>query len=136
MTQLINEAKRFQELAGINEVKIQPPSINLADFLERNDDEVSEKVFDPAIERHGIPKEHATYYTWNLLDPSDYGGKENMAECSIESGYGSVAFKASFEPFSEEQVGFEYIDDTIDYVNGNPYMIAGRKVYILSTNSF
>jgi len=46
MVKLIKEAKRFQELAGINEIKIQPIA-SLADFLNANFSKFVEKFGDP-----------------------------------------------------------------------------------------
>jgi hypothetical protein len=46
MTKLIKEAKRFQELAGIKEVKIKS-IMNLADFLNANFEKFTKEVGKP-----------------------------------------------------------------------------------------
>jgi hypothetical protein len=128
--QLIKEAKRFQELAGINEVKIQLPTTDIAKFLEEHDDEVSKKIFEPLMQQYGIPKEIATYYAWT---PADYMYGENTAECSIESEDGQVSIVASLKPYDTE---LEDIELDPEYSNSHPYNIAGRNVYIIDTDNF
>ncbi len=126
--QLINEAKRFQELAGINEVKIQLSPLSIIRFLEEYDDEVSKKIFEPLMQQYGIPKEIATYYAWT---PADYMYGENTAECSIESEDGQVSIVASLKPYDTE---LEELDP--EYSNSHPYNIAGKNVYIIDTDNF
>ena len=130
MTKLINEAKRFQELAGINEVKIQLPKIgNIVKFLNVYKDEVQEKIFNPTIDFYEI-KGDTTYEEWEEIDPS-YGGKPGIATTIIEGDVSGMAdIWVSFEPFDEE-----YVEDA-EYSNENPIIIAGQTVYINSTNNF
>jgi hypothetical protein len=130
--QLIKEAKRLQELAGINEVKIKPSPLDIASFLNRHDDEVEEKIIYPNIKHYEI-KGKTTYDEWERVNPYEYSSpgvlykpdnEVNIAQSTINGEYGSIGINVSFEPFDEN-----YIEDA-DYSNTHPITIGNRTVYV------
>ena len=130
--QLIKEAKRFQELAGINEVKTQPSSPDIVSFLDMHDDEVKEKIIYPNIKHYEI-KGKTTYDEWERVNPYKYSSpgvlykpdnEVNVAQSTINGEDNSIGIDVSFEPFDEE-----YIEDA-DYSNTHPITLGDRTVYV------
>jgi len=145
MKQFITEAARLQKLAGINEARILPGGFggDITDFLNAHYNEAFDTIIEPLLddqdqvdwdgtnidpEKLGSNKQF--HEGWFPSSPPDF---EGCAEFIIESPYLSSGFIAQFEPFSEDDIdNMDVSDATFHYVNDNPYMIAGKKVYAFS----
>lgn len=104
MTQLIKEAKRFQELAGINEVKIKP-IMSLADFLNVN--------FEKFVEKFGKPQTKFTNIDVSTGDDKDI----KIATAGIDEDGMDVSHDPRFKEMS-------------DYNEVEEVEFLGKKLYI------
>jgi hypothetical protein len=140
MTQLINEAKRFQELAGINEVKIVP-LIDFSSFLNHH----KNKIIDAISNNEGWISNKdinnaKNYYIFEELDDNSennwYVLVENMDDYTGYSdprsanGFENIYLAANYDDFAkdfENAQNLDADDDEIPLIN--PIKIAGRTLY-------
>ena len=125
---LIKEAKRLQELAGINEViKIKPPTTDIAKFLNNHNEEVEDKIIYPNAEFYELG-EGINYDKWERVNIYD-GKPDNEVNVAQSTIYGDdddyIGINVSFEPFDTE-----FIDD--DDIHEHPVTIGNRTVYIMT----
>ena len=119
MTKLINEAKRMQELAGIDEVKIQLPNEGIIDFLNQNKQELLDKL--------------AVKFNWDEYDIEEFGeykvemgGDEDGKDDEEIAGLGDAGLDFSFNP--------KKVKDTYGDAEDFVLTIAGKPVYGISYN--
>ena len=124
MKKPINEFKRMQQLAGINEIKVNKPTRNIADFLNQHKEEVFEEMFSYINDHNDgvdIDIDIDGMSNWEEYEDDDPDGGYICAQTDFPDA--SIGAQASFEPFppnTNSDVG----DSQIDEVE-----IAGRKVY-------
>ena len=115
---------------------------NIVDFLNQHKDEAFEKIIKPAVD----DKIKNSSVDYSKIPPGEFGidpelnkgwspsespDFEGCAEYVIDAGYIGTAWVAQFEPFTDPDV-LDVSDEQFEYINANPYMIAGKKVYVSS----
>jgi Tat protein secretion system quality control protein TatD with DNase activity len=116
---LINEAKRLQELAGINEVKIQPSGTGIIDFLKQNKQELLNQL---AV-KFNWDEDDMEYYSEQQIEmAADEDGDDDQEIAGL--GEGGLDF--SFNP--------KKVKDTYGDSTNFKLTIAGKPVYGISYN--
>ena len=141
--QFITEATRLQKLAGIiteSQINENEEAIQMADFLNQHYDEAFNKIVKPVIDEYiedGIEDYDDVTPGEFGLDPEFHEGWfpskdsdfEEGARFDVDSPYIGNSFIAQFKPFTDPDV-LDIEDSEFENINRNPYMIAGKKVYV------
>jgi Tat protein secretion system quality control protein TatD with DNase activity len=115
---LINEAKRLQELAGINEVKIQPLGY-IINFLKQNKQELLNQL--------------AVKFNWDE-DDMEYYSEQQIEMAADEDGYEDQEIAGLGEGGLDFSFNPGKVKDTYGDSTNFKLTIAGKSVYGISYN--
>jgi Tat protein secretion system quality control protein TatD with DNase activity len=114
---LINEAKRLQELAGINEVKIQPLGTDIINFLKQNKQELLNQL--------------AVEFNWDE-DDIEYYSEQQIEMAADEDGYEDQEIAGLGEGGLDFSFNPKKVKDTYGDASNFKLTIAGKSVYGIS----